>query len=495
MERTAMSDREFTRAAVLRRVVAGELSLQDATPLLQLSYRHAKRLLQRYRRDGRKGLVHRGLGRRSNHAVPTAHREQVLALVRTHYSGTAARGAGQRFGPTLAAEHLWTDHGVLVPVTTLTRWMRDAGLWARARRAKPRHQRRARKEHFGELVQLDGSFHDWFEGRGPRACAMTMIDDATNTTLLHFTAEETTWAAADLLQAWIAQYGVPAALYADWKNVYQRAPTNKELARGETPLTQFGRMCTKLGITLIGAASPQAKGRVERGHGTHQDRLIKKLRLKAISEVDAANAYLATEYLPAHNARFALAPTSPVDHHRPRDRRRWSDADVFCLETPRVIGNDFVVQYQHRALQLDRRVRGRVAAGTRVLVRERRDGTVRVVHVAPDGRERVLSWTPAAARCGKSPPVTEASVAPATPRAPAREHRGGPGPNHPWRQQHARWIRQALAQRADPERRDRAAGSSAALRSAPEPAASAVITSSPTSPQPSPSTKRTVLLV
>jgi hypothetical protein len=164
---------------------------------------------------------------------------------------------------------------------------------------------------------------------------MTMVDDATGRTLLRFGAEETTWAAADLLRAWIDAYGVPAALYADWKNVYQRAPTTNERARGDTPLTQFGRMCTKLGITLIGASSPQAKGRVERGHGTHQDRLIKKLRLKHISDVTAANAYVTTEYLPEHNARFAIAPAHAVDHHRPRDRRRWADADVFCLETTR----------------------------------------------------------------------------------------------------------------------------------------------------------------
>jgi transposase len=492
MERTAMSDREFARAAVLRRVTAGELSITDATPLLQVSYRQAKRLVQRYRREGRKGLVHRGLGRRSNHAVPAAHRDAVLALVRTHYSGAIARGPGQRLGPTLAAEHLWTDHGVLVPVTTLTRWMREAGLWSRARRGKPRHQRRARKEHFGELVQLDGSFHDWFEGRGPRACAMTMIDDATNTTLLQFSAEETTWAAAELLQAWIMAYGVPAALYADWKNVYQRAPTNNELARGETPLTQFGRMCTKLGITLIGAASPQAKGRVERGHGTHQDRLIKKLRLHGISDVAAANAYLAAAYLPAHNARFALPPASAIDHHHPRDRRRWPDADVFCLETSRVIGNDFVVQYQHRALQLDRRIRGRVAAGTRVVVRERRDGTLRVIHTAPDGRERALAWTPAVARRVKPQPLaSRPSPAPGAAAAPATSaaespRRGGPGPNHPWRQQHARWMRHALAERADRERRARALDASAALRSAPESSASAVTTSIPQTPHPTP---------
>src|SRR5215218_1605183 len=131
MERTAMSHREFVRAAILRRVLKGELSIREATPLLDVSYRQAKRLVQRFRVRGAKGLVHGNVGRGSNRRIPAAHRDQVLALVGAHYSGPAARGAGQRFGPTLAAEHLWVDHGLLVSVSSLTRWMRDADLWAR----------------------------------------------------------------------------------------------------------------------------------------------------------------------------------------------------------------------------------------------------------------------------------------------------------------------------------------------------------------------------
>jgi hypothetical protein len=278
-------------------------------------------------------------------------------------------------------------------------------------------------------VQLDGSFHDWFEGRGPRACVMTMIDDATGRTMLRFGHEETIWAAAGMLRAWIAEYGVPRAIYADWKNVYQRAPTSNERARGETPLTHFGRMCAKLGITLIGAASPQAKGRVERGHGTHQDRLIKKLRLQAISDVAAANAFVARTYLPAHNARFAIVPASSVDHHRPRDRRRL-DADIFCLEGVRVVGQDHVVQYNGRSLQLDRRLRGRVPVKSKVLVREQEDGSLRLVHVAATGVERVLPWTPTVPRAPKPKPITTAVP---QSEAPSREP-WRPAPDHPWRQ-------------------------------------------------------------
>lgn len=423
-----MSEREFKRAAVLRRVEAGEMTIRDATPLLGVSYRQAKRLAARFRGGGRKALVHGNVGRRSNRASPSAHRAAVLALIRQHYSGPAARGPGQRFGPTLAAEHLWTDHGILVPVTTLRRWMQAAELWGRSRRARPRHQRRERKAHFGELVQLDGSFHDWFEGRGPRACVMTMVDDATGQTLLRFGQEETIWAAAGLLRAWIAAYGVPQAIYADWKNVYQRAPTNNELARGDAPMTQFGRMCAKLGITLIGAASPQAKGRVERGHGTHQDRLIKKLRLHHIGDVASANTFAERTYLPLHNARFALSPADPVDYHQTRDPRRV-DADIFCLESVRVVGHDHVVQYNGRNLQLDRRLRGRVPVKAKVLVREQEDGALRVVYATATGLERVLPWTPTAPRAPKPKPIA-ALVPPRGQPAPAPRR---PAADHPWR--------------------------------------------------------------
>ena len=444
-----MSEREFVRAAILRRVVAGELTLWEATLLLGVSYRQAKRLVARYRTAGRRGLVHGNAGRRSNRAIPLAHRDQVLAVVAAHYGGAAARGPGQRFGPTLAAEHLWSDHGVLIPVSTLTRWMRTAGLWGRARRARPVHQRRARKAHFGELVQLDGSAHDWFEGRGPRACVMTMVDDATGRTLLRFGPEETIWAAAAVLRAWITAYGVPRALYTDWRNVYLRAPTTNEQARGEIPRTQFGRMGEKLGIAVIGASSPQAKGRVERGHGTHQDRLIKKLRRRGIADGAAANAFVEQEYLPAHNARFAVAPASAVDHHRPRHWQRRADVDVFCLESGRVVGNDHVVQYGKRALQLERGVRGRVPPKSRVLVRETEDGALRVVHVARDGHERVLRWTEAAPR----PERRATTVAPPSPAPAPTKGTQRPAADHPWHTQHARWSARGLARRAAREAR------------------------------------------
>lgn len=449
-----MSQKEFIRGAVLARVASGSITLTEAVPLLGVSYRQAKRIWRRYRAAGAPGLVHGNVGRRSNHARAATEQAAVLALIRAHYGGPLAKGPGQRFGPTLVAEHLWTDHGILVARSTLRDWMREAGLWSRTRRARPTHTRRERMAHFGELVQLDGSFHDWYEGRGPRAgqrsCMMSLVDDATSTTLLRFGAEETIWAAVGVLRAWIAAHGVPRALYTDWKNVYKREPTRQERTRGEAAYTQFGRMCQKLDITIIGAASPQAKGRIERNHGTQQDRLIKKMRLLALSDDAAANAYVTATYLPQHNARFAVAPASRVDHHHARDRR-LRDEDVFCLETPRVVGRDYVVQYNGHGLQLDRAARGRVPAKSTVLVRETEDGRVRVIHRARDGRARVCAWAPAVARrttpLMPPPPSAPTDVTTGSasdlPRAPHR-----PAPDHPWRAQHLRWADTAARRRA-----------------------------------------------
>ena len=429
-----MSQREFARGSVLARVAAGTLTLREAVPLLAVSYRQAKRLWRRYRGTGTAGLVHGNVGRASNHAHGAAERAAVLALIRTHYGGPIAKGPGQRFGPTLVAEHLWIDHGVLVARSTLRDWMRDAGLWSRTRRGRPPHTRRERMAHFGELVQLDGSFHDWFEGRGARggqrSCLMSLVDDATSSTLVRFGAEETIWAAVGVLTAWMAAYGVPRALYTDWKNVYKREPTLNERTRGEEAFTHFGRMCRKLDIAIIGAASPQAKGRIERNHGTQQDRLVKKMRLLGISDDAAANAYLVATYLPQHNARFAAAPARAVDHHRVRDRRVKAE-DIFCLEESRVVGQDYVVQYKSQGLQLNRAARGRVPAKSRVLVRETEDARVRVIHVGRDGHERVCAWTPAVARTVARPiavPITTV-IPPTIPSPPPQR----PAPDHPWR--------------------------------------------------------------
>jgi transposase len=324
--------------------------------MLGLSYRQSKRIWARYRAGGAKALQHGNCGRVSNRAYGAEFRAVVLKQVQARY---------EDFGSTLAAEHLASDDGLNVHAETLRRWRKEAGLWQRQRRRKPYRQRREAKAHFGELVQLDGSFHQWLEGRGPRGCLMHMVDDATTQALGWFSAEESIWAAVAVLRRWIERYGVPQALYTDWKNVYVRPPNAQERMRGEPAVTQFGRMCAKLGIEIIAASSPQAKGRVERAHGTHQDRLVKKLRLAGIANYDQANAYLDQHYLAEHNRRYAHAAAAAADYHRRSPTARQLD-EVFWLEEQRVLSEDWVVRYQNRLLQLERPSGPRVPAKSRV---------------------------------------------------------------------------------------------------------------------------------
>lgn len=413
-----MSVTELKRAEVLGRVKAGELTVRAASALMGVSYRQARRLWKRFRRKGAIGLRHRSVGRRSGRRKPAAFRRKVLKLVRREFGGDATH---ERFGPTLAAEHLADEYGLVVHHETLRRWMLADGQWSRVRRAAAHRQRRERKAHFGELVQLDGSFEAWLEDRGPTACLMDLVDDATGTGLLRFEPQETIWGAVRSLRAWIAAYGIPLALYTDWKNVYVRTPTDAEIVAGEEAFTPFGRMCATLGIRIIAASSPQAKGRVERTHGTHQDRLVKKLRRQGIADYDRANAFLTTTYVPGHNARFAR-PAAAEDYHTPVPRGLDLD-EVFRIETQRTVGNDWVVRHEGRLLQLERQGRRYPPARSTVRVCEYEDG-----HLAVWYRGERVPWTE----------ITGRSVPPrvAPPPTVSRSVAGlsrPPAPAHPWR--------------------------------------------------------------
>ena len=418
-----MSTRELKRAGVLARVKAETLLLRSAAELLEVSYRQAKRLYRRYRDEGAAGLKHRSAGRVSNRGTAAKIRTRALRLVREKYGGPV----DERFGPTLAAEHLASEDGLTVDHETLRRWMLDAGLWSRARKRSPHRRRRERKAHFGELVQLDGSFHAWFEGRGPHSCLLTLVDDATGRTLGQLGAQETIWAAVGVLRAWIGRYGIPQALYTDWKNVYVRRPNAAEQATGAEPLTQFGRMCARLGIRIIAANSPQAKGRIERNHGTQQDRLVKKLRRKGIADCAAANAFLEAEYWGAHNRQFAQAPGSADDFHVALGRGVRLDA-IFRLEESRTVSNDWVVRYDNRLFQLERESDHAPARSTVLVYEDERGG----IEIRYRGRRmRVTEITAgAAAATGTTAPTSPGSSTVRPPAAGATR----PGADHPWRQ-------------------------------------------------------------
>ncbi|HXN24085.1 MAG TPA: ISNCY family transposase [Candidatus Dormibacteraeota bacterium] len=368
-----MSSGELRRVEVMGRVRGKTLKVLDAAQMLELSYRQTKRLWQRYRQEGAQGLKHRSAGKISNRAKPEKFRGNVLRMIREKYSGTEQR----RFGPTLAAEHLAEEDGLQVNGETLRRWMLAEGLWSRSRRRKAHRKRRERKQHFGELVQLDGSFHEWFEERGPRGCLMNMVDDATGKTMCRMGEQETIWAAVGVLRGWIGKYGVPQALYTDWKNVYKRQPSERERLRGQAPTTQFGRMCERLGIRIIAASSPQAKGRVERNNGVHQDRLVKKLRRQGIQSYQATNEYLEAEYLPEHNGRFVREAAEAEDYHgkAPSPSRLQ---EIFRFETERWVSNDWVIQYRGRHLQLQPRSRRYGPTRAKALVCQWEDGGIEV---------------------------------------------------------------------------------------------------------------------
>ena len=435
-----MSTRELKRAGVLARVKAATLSLSSAARLMDVSYRQAKRLYRRYRDQGGAGLKHRSAGRRSNRGTPARIRERVLKLVRDKYGGAV----DERFGPTLAAEHLAAEDGITVDHETLRRWLLAAGLWSRARKRSPHRRRRERKEHFGELVQMDGSFHPWFEQRAPASCLLTLVDDATGKTLGRFGAQETIWAAVDVLRAWIARYGIPRALYTDWKNVYVRVPNQAERVTGAEPLTQFGRMCATLGIRIIPASSPQAKGRVERNHGTQQDRLVKKLRRKGIADIETANRFLETEYWADHNARFARAAVSTDDFHVTRPRGLRLDT-VFRLEEKRTVSNDWVVRYHNRPLQLERQS-GHPPARSTVLVTEDVAGHIEIRY-----RDRPMRWTECVEPAASAPTLATGGERSSSAKT---RRRSVPCADHPWR--HA--VDEYAAARAlAAERRARAA--------------------------------------
>lgn len=406
----AMSRKERSRLVEMELVAKGMQSLAEAARRLGLSYRQAKRVWRRYRESGASGLVHQARGRPSNRQKAQGFREACLAFYQERLSG---------FGPTLAAEKL-AMLGWVVDHETLRRWLIAEGLWQRQRKRGRHRAWRERKHHFGELVQLDGSFHDWF-GDGKRRCLMTMVDDATGRTLALLFEEETTDAAMRLLWAWIERHGIPRALYTDWKNVYltYREPTLEEELAGEVPRTAFGKACAKLGITIIGAYSPQAKGRGERKNGVFQDRLIKELKFLGITEMGKANEQLSGGFCEELNRKFAIEPAKSEDVHLPVPEG-MDLAKVFCWEETRVVNNDWTVRYHNCWFQITGPKGNFPPAKKKVLVQERLDGSL---HMMYRGQAVEFHEIPR--------PQPRATAPPELAKPQQKPHR--PAPDHPWR--------------------------------------------------------------
>ena len=342
--RLPMGQKELLRSKVLEMVKQGKLTLKAAIKMLGVSYRQGIRLYAAYRQEGDEGLIHGNYGRQSNNRTPETVLKAALEAYRNRYYD---------FGPTFAAEKLLEEEGIQISVSVLRRLLIEAGEWKGRRHVKGYRSRRERKEHFGELVQFDGSHHKWFEGRGPSCCLITMIDDARNIRLSRFFEEETTAGAMEVFSYWIKTYGIPEALYCDKKNAFvlTREPTDAELLRGITePKSHFGRACEKLGVQVIKAHSPQAKGRVERNHGVDQDRLVKEFRLAGISSIAEANKFLETTYLPKMNRMFSRPAAKPEDAHVPLGGVDLKD--IMCLEYERTVANNYVIRFETRLFQI-----------------------------------------------------------------------------------------------------------------------------------------------
>jgi Helix-turn-helix domain len=404
-DRVIMSVKELRRVHVIRQTREQKLTQVEAATLLGLTPRHIRRLLARVEQAGDQGLAHRGRGKPSNRRISARVKTKALKLYENQYGD---------FGPTLAAEQLAKRHGITLSDETLRGWLLAKGTTHFQRRKRPHRAWRARRAHVGELIQLDGSHHDWFEGRGPRCVLMAYIDDASSRVYARFYAYEGTIPAMDSFTRYVRQYGVPLALYADKHTTYQSPvpPTVDEQLAGVNPTSQFGRALGELGVELIPAHSPQAKGRVERLFKTFQDRVIKEMRLADVSTREAANQFL-EEYLPIYNRRFTVQPVQAADLHRPRLTSRDLDRSL-CIKTTRCLRKDFTIAHQGGLYQIHDTVRA-----PHVLVEERIDGTMRITH-----QGRALDFHAITSRPMKA---AEAKTV-HRPRRPVT-----PRPDHPWR--------------------------------------------------------------
>ena len=371
MVMVSMSKLEFDRLEVLLGVQSGWLRVEDACTLIGLSRRQVFRLLQGLRDDGAPSLVSRRRGRPSNRRLPDAVRQLAVTLVRERYVD---------FGPTLAAEKLAELHGCKVSRETLRQWMMADGIWTDRRHRLPSpHQPRRRRDCLGELVQIDGSEHAWFENRGPTCTLLAFVDDATSRLmLLRFVVSESAFSYFTATQAYLEAHGKPVAFYSDKHGIFR---VNRKTVTGDE-ITQFGRGLRELNIDIICANSPQAKGRVERAFGTLQDRLVKELRLAGIGTMEAANAWL-PGFIASYNARFARLPANAKDLHRPAPARDVLDEALAWREV-RAVSANLTLHYDRMMLILEPTPQTRLLARKQVEVVNYPDGRFAVRHAGVD---------------------------------------------------------------------------------------------------------------
>lgn len=411
-----MSSKEVERVTTIQRVIDKKITQAIAADHLGITVRQIKRLVKKYKESGALGLVSKQRGQASNRKYTDKKIATIKELVETHYYD---------FGPKFAAEKLIKYHGIKVSKETLRQWMIEWGLW-KAKNKKPvcLHPLRARRPCYGELVQIDGSPHDWFEGRGPECCLLVAIDDATSRLgSLHFEPTETTAGYFKLMRKYIDIHGLPLATYNDKHGIFRINLPNAS----EDSETQFGRAMRQLEIEIICANTPEAKGRVERANQTLQDRLIKEMRLRGICDIESANAYLPT-YIQEHNAHFAVEPLNAEDVHRNELPTPEVLDLIFSFHEERKLTKNLELSYNNMIYQIKTNTKGYRLRHATVTVCEDLNGIINIAH-----RGRILEYT-RHVRAQHNPEIIDSKQLPlkmnAIKLAPKKFK---PKANHPWR--------------------------------------------------------------
>lgn len=414
-----MTHRELDKLQVIRKIIEHRLSWNQGAKILGLCRNQIGTLCARVRREGARGLIHRLRGKPSNHHLDPQILERAMAILR----GPLYIG----FGPTFANEKLrLAPHHLVLSTPVLRQGMIKAGLWKAHRKGSRHRAWRQRRDCVGMLVQLDGSDHEWFEDRGPRCVLMVYIDDATSRILYaEFVDVEDTLTLLRTTRAYLRRHGRPIAFYVDKDSIYNvnRQATVEEELKDMHPITQYTRAMGELDIEVICADSPQAKGRVERSFDTHQDRLVKELRLAGISTKEAANRFLWDVYLPAHNERFSIAPTSTVDAHRPLRSLANHLDEILSIQTERQLANDFTLRFQNKFFQVLPHKPMQIRPKNKVLFEFRLDGSTHLRFKGAYLPFKAIAKRPAKARI---PAEVLTFLRPV--KAPYR-----PPANHPWR--------------------------------------------------------------
>ena len=336
-----MSERELRRVEILAQVDEGQLSVSNASNLLDLTERQIYRLLKRFRIDGASGIRHKARGRVPNNRIHTVKRDYILSLIKENYAD---------FGPTLAAEMLEERHQIKVSREALRQWMIEDGLWITRKHRRKFYQPRLRRECYGELIQIDGSDHHWFEDRSGRCTLLVFIDDATGKLMqLRFVKSESTFSYFEALELYLKKHGRPVAFYSDKHTVFRVAQKDAKSGHG---MTQFGRALNALNIEILCANSSQAKGRVERANKTLQDRLVKELRLAGISDMEAGNAYL-DGFVGRFNVKFGKPPLRSDNLHRALNVEVSQLNELFTIHDQRYVGQQLSFMYERKKIMLE----------------------------------------------------------------------------------------------------------------------------------------------